>query len=207
MSKPLWICTICGEDFTRKSSSKRHRDNINIHDRRPVIVRYIEYIMGLVRGDYPPPTTPKRLQGSTPYSFAIARNNIENFVPVGIPDISHSNVARRTVSYNTSGTQPSHQLPNVSIPDAQKQTIGMSNRNVSKLYSYSLKPLEQMSKVEKFQELGSLLNKLYTHRDAQAVYTTVHIDVYNTGHEDLLNNTLKHVRSIDGNGTPGTHKY
>jgi hypothetical protein len=49
MSKPLWVCIICGEDFTRKSSGKRHRDNSNIHNERPVIVRYIEYIIGRAR--------------------------------------------------------------------------------------------------------------------------------------------------------------
>jgi len=55
MSKPLWACIICGEDFTRKSSGKRHRDNTNIHNGRAVIVRYIEYIIGRAKGDYPSP--------------------------------------------------------------------------------------------------------------------------------------------------------
>jgi hypothetical protein len=64
-----------------------------------------------------------------------------------------------------------------------------------------------MSRIEKFQELGRLLNKLYTPHDSEAKYTAVHIDVYNTGHEDLLSKTLAYIRNIDRNATPGPHKY
>ena len=62
MSKPQWICVICAEDFTRKSSGRRHVNNSNIHDKKPIIVRYIDYIIGRVKGDYPPPINPSRLQ-------------------------------------------------------------------------------------------------------------------------------------------------
>ena len=62
MSKPQWICVICAEDFTRKSSGRRHVNNSNIHSKKPIIVRYIDYIIGRVKGDYPPPINPSRLQ-------------------------------------------------------------------------------------------------------------------------------------------------
>jgi hypothetical protein len=63
MSKPLWVCVTCAEDFTRKSSAKRHRDNNQIHNQMPQIVRYVEYLIGRAKGDYPPPTIPPRLHG------------------------------------------------------------------------------------------------------------------------------------------------
>jgi hypothetical protein len=101
MSKPLWVCIIC-EDFTRKSSGKRHRDNSNIHNERPVIVRYIEYIIGRAKGDYPLPITPPRLQGRKtnkqlePRPFAIAHDGNNNaFNPTSIPD-SRLNPVRRS---------------------------------------------------------------------------------------------------------------
>jgi hypothetical protein len=112
MSKPLWVCIICGEDFTRKSSGKRHRDNRNIHNERPVIVRYIEYIMGQAKGDYPPPITPPRLQGRKttnkqlePHPFAIAHDDNNTFNPTSIPDsrldpVSRSNVPQPMMNDN-----------------------------------------------------------------------------------------------------------
>jgi hypothetical protein len=100
MSKPLWVCIICGEEFTRKSSGKRHRDNRNIHNERPVIVRYIEYIIGQAKGDYPPPITPPRLQGRKtnkqlePRPFAIAHDDNNTFNPTSIPDSRLDPVSR-----------------------------------------------------------------------------------------------------------------
>ena len=75
MSKPQWICVICAEDFTRKSSGTRHMNNSNIHSKKPIIVRYIDYIIGLVKGDYPPPINPSRLQRGKPI------NNISRITP------------------------------------------------------------------------------------------------------------------------------
>jgi hypothetical protein len=59
MSKALWACSICGEDFTRRSSSERHRNNL--HQGRPCIVRFNEYLAGRASGFYPPPIDPPRL--------------------------------------------------------------------------------------------------------------------------------------------------
>jgi hypothetical protein len=103
MSKPLWVCIICRKDFTRKSSGKRHRDNTNIHNARPVIVRYIEYIIGRAKGDYLPPITPPRLQGGKtkqlePHHFAIAHDSNNNtFNPTSIPDSRRDPVSRSSV--------------------------------------------------------------------------------------------------------------
>ena len=37
-------------------------NNSSIHSKKPIIVRYIDYIIGRVKGDYPPPINPSRLQ-------------------------------------------------------------------------------------------------------------------------------------------------
>lgn len=60
MSKPLFVCVTCKEDFTREYGAKRH--NKIYHFERAQIVDYIEYIIGRVKGTIPPPTElPPRL--------------------------------------------------------------------------------------------------------------------------------------------------
>lgn len=61
MSKPLWACPTCGEDFTRKSSAVRHSSKL--HKGTCLPVRYINYLTGRLSGLYPPPITPTRLMG------------------------------------------------------------------------------------------------------------------------------------------------
>lgn len=63
MSKPSFICVTCGEDFTRKTSAKRHKANPNIHDNgNCTIVRFIEYVVGIAKGIYEEPSMlPPRL--------------------------------------------------------------------------------------------------------------------------------------------------
>ncbi len=62
MSKALWACCTCGEDFTRKFSAYRHRENV--HSGNSAIVRFVEYLAGLASGLYPPPVIPPRLSGN-----------------------------------------------------------------------------------------------------------------------------------------------
>jgi hypothetical protein len=56
MSKPSYVCVTCGEDFTRKTSAKRHKANPNIHSYGNCnIVRFIEYVIGIAKGTYQEP--------------------------------------------------------------------------------------------------------------------------------------------------------
>jgi len=50
---------VCGEDFTRNSSAKRHKGIV--HQGNCLIVRYIEYVAGRASGLYPEPRTPPRM--------------------------------------------------------------------------------------------------------------------------------------------------
>ncbi len=70
-SKALYACVLCGEDFTRHSSAKRHRRIV--HD--GTIVRYNEYLGGRASGIYPPPTIPPRLLGTRKLIKLEGQNN------------------------------------------------------------------------------------------------------------------------------------
>jgi hypothetical protein len=59
MSKPLWACLVCGEDFTRRSSAERHRDTV--HQGNSLIVRFVDYLAGRASGIYAAPIDPPRL--------------------------------------------------------------------------------------------------------------------------------------------------
>ena len=59
MSKALWACSLCGEDFTRRSSAERHKNNV--HKGRSSLVRFVEYLAGRASGLYPRPIDPPRL--------------------------------------------------------------------------------------------------------------------------------------------------
>jgi hypothetical protein len=56
MSKPLCVCTICSEDFTRRSDGDRH--NQRFHSGKGQIIGFIEYIIGRTQNAIPPPTEP-----------------------------------------------------------------------------------------------------------------------------------------------------
>ena len=50
--KPSYVCSICGQDFTRKYNANRH--NQSIHFGKAEIVRYVEYLVGRLSGKYQP---------------------------------------------------------------------------------------------------------------------------------------------------------
>lgn len=52
MSKAIWVCPSCGQDFTRKTSVVRHISNL--HHGGIIPVRYTEYLAGRQSGQYPP---------------------------------------------------------------------------------------------------------------------------------------------------------
>jgi hypothetical protein len=70
MSKPLWACSVCGEDFTRRSSAERHRDNV--HQGNCLVVRFVDYLAGRASGIYPTPIDPPRLLRRTGPQFGSA---------------------------------------------------------------------------------------------------------------------------------------
>jgi hypothetical protein len=84
MSKPLFACTVCGEDFTRKYSAHRHKDNV--HNGQCHIVRYVDYLAGRASGIYPLPIMPPRLQSKKKVSDCYFPDHIHNQQAIRYPD-------------------------------------------------------------------------------------------------------------------------
>ncbi len=81
MSKALWACSVCGEDFTRRSSAERHR--YNVHQGNSLVVRFVDYLAGRASGIYPEPIDPPRLLkrarpnfGKTPNGHLVNPNDV-----------------------------------------------------------------------------------------------------------------------------------
>jgi hypothetical protein len=53
MSKVNYVCATCGQHFTRRCSANRH--NNHFHFGNGIIVRFLEYIIGRINGQFLPP--------------------------------------------------------------------------------------------------------------------------------------------------------
>jgi hypothetical protein len=84
MSKPLFACTVCGEDFTRKSSAQRHK--VRVHNGKSNIVRFVDYLAGRVSSIYPIPIMPPRLQSKKKVSKCYFPDHIHNQQTRRYPD-------------------------------------------------------------------------------------------------------------------------
>ena len=118
MSKALWACSRCGEDFTRKFSAYRHRDNV--HSGKSAIVRFVEYLAGLASGLYPHPITPPRLVGNRRPKFLKSSTDRQIFgtkADKTIADSTHGKLwsqQRNVVNDNNfyRGNNPNNSLQN-----------------------------------------------------------------------------------------------
>lgn len=72
MGKPHYICITCGQDFTRKPSASRH--SVNLHFGQCRIVEVLDYLIGRVSGEYPPPDRTLRRRPNTKTNDQFGRN-------------------------------------------------------------------------------------------------------------------------------------
>ena len=68
-TKQNWACSLCGETFTRRSSGNRH--NLNLHSGVSMIVRFTDFVIGVIDGRYNP---------HEPLATSIRRKSLLNFL-------------------------------------------------------------------------------------------------------------------------------
>jgi hypothetical protein len=189
ISQHRWVCTICGEGFTRRTSAKRH--NGNLHGGSSMIVRLLEYIVGRHNGTFGKPIDPlyfrksnnqkpneNRAYGFTSYSHELLNDD--------------SNPNENSYGSKIYGNQTLHQPPDNSLPSYEqrtKSTIGQGNA--------SYPTLEKMPKLKKLAELERLLFQYYSHTDAQDVLKVINLQVFNFNDESGLNHQLKLLHDLE----------
>jgi hypothetical protein len=188
ISQHRWVCTICGEGFTRRTSAKRH--NGNLHTGSGMIVRLLEYIVGRQNGTFDKPIDPLSFRkrnnqkpseistyGSTAYS-----HDLPNYY-----SIPHENPYDSKFYENQTLQSPNNSL--TSYEQRTESIIGQGNT--------SYPALERMTRSEKLAELERLLLKHYTFPQAQALFTMINLQVHNFGDESGLNHQLKMLLGLE----------
>jgi hypothetical protein len=101
MGRITWVCATCSEHFTRQYGATRH--NNKLHDGKGVVVRLLDYIVGVANGRFLPSESnvqrrKKRMQSSF-FSFNSKRfqENYERY--------AHGSVVHEDVSFSESNTQ------------------------------------------------------------------------------------------------------
>lgn len=182
-SQHRWVCTICGEGFTRRTSANRH--NGNLHGGNIMIVRPLEYIIGRQNGTFGKPIDP----------LSFRKSNIQKpneISAYGFTAYSHerpnddSNLNANFYRSKTYGNQIMHQHPDNSLTSYEQRTestIGQGNA--------SYPTLENMTKFQKLAEVERLLFQYHNPTDAQAVLKVINLQVFNFNDESGLNYQLK----------------
>jgi hypothetical protein len=196
IDKYTWVCSTCSQGLTRKSSAKRH--NNNLHSGNALIVRPFEYIIGRLNGKFPPTTDPllyrhKNLKDvGSQYG-----NNNSAYSHDRIPQPQNKIVMGN--AYNSYGIPSSDLQPDLPYLVSAQEPFHNEGLN-EKQSSASYGPLKSMTK---FEELYNLLNKHYSHQDAVGVLKLVYANLYNDRNEDFLDTTLTQLRDIDRKSSPG----
>lgn len=197
MSKPQWICAVCAEDFTRKSSAKRHSNNINIHHEKPNIVRYIDYIIARVKGDCPKPIIPPRLRMRNTnkvhkphkpmfthdYHNALDARAISRreFDPISQLNVSQS-VTKDVDSKNSSADS-----------DVLGQQLSNSNYKLQRWPGGG----SQTTLQSKFEEIEKLLSSIRSSENVHAILASLAKQVvYDGGNDNVLELFLTKIRPI-----------
>jgi hypothetical protein len=110
--KPLYVCSTCGQDFTRRYNASRH--NENIHSNKAEIVRFIEYLIGRMSGKYLP---------GDPLLYRIKNRNKNK------PSIVHQNEANNGLYHEKSDSSSMKSLPYSA--ETRENRIDNKNTNLS----------------------------------------------------------------------------
>ncbi len=138
-SEHRWVCTICGDGFTRRSTASRH--NKNLHAGNSMIVRPFEYMIGRQNGRFTEPTDPLLFRKNNNKKTQDYNNNAAypNYFHETYNNSCNSN--KNYNNYDSYKLQPSSYQPNLPLQAVSQQSFYKPVHD-NKQSIYSLKPLE-----------------------------------------------------------------
>jgi hypothetical protein len=183
--KHCWVCSMCGQGLTRRSTAIRH--NNNLHSGGAMIVRPFDYIIGRLKGDFFPndPSFYRRhkknqMNGSNPSYYHNNDNRNTNKARFGgvrdKPGYGNE-IKQRPIEFNTAKTIHDHQ----SVDPLQTTYIAVQNRPETML---------------KISEIEILAKKYYSPQDASWILSRVAYLAIEGKSNDYLSKCLDYLRNI-----------
>jgi hypothetical protein len=194
LDKHSWVCSICGQGLTRKSTAIRH--NNNLHSGDAMLVRPYEYIIGRLNGKFlqsDPSSYRHNKRSQKNMSNSIYHHHDDNnrtsfgAVPSSIvhergygnvsqqPEKSNDDVKSTFYAQSDPALQPSHKLVDIKASDT-----------VEKLSERMLK----------LNELAILANKHYPPQNAKKIIIAAGIQA-DLEDDDSLDKNLAFLRNKD----------
>ena len=191
LDKHNWVCSVCGQGLTRKSTANRHNNNLHLGD--AMLVRPYEYLIGRLNGKFlqSDPSlyrhsngSQKDVSGSIYHDYG--DNNRKGFVPGNIVHERGYEYVREkpTKSNDVKSTfyaqfdpalQPSHKLVDVKASDT----------------------IEKLSeRMLKLKEIEILANKHYLPHIAEHIIIRARAQA-NIRDDDFLDKNLAYLRNMD----------
>jgi hypothetical protein len=191
VSQHRWVCTICGDGFTRRTSAIRH--NGNLHSGYGLIVRPFEYLVGRQNGTFSKPVDPLIFRKNKKANYF--RNNSAEYSAYTHEAYNNCrHVYRNPDNFGPNRIETQDTCPSIASQVVREQTnqargqTGLSQADID---------IERMPKNNKLQELRRLLNLYYGPIEANTIYNMINLQVFNLGDVSGLNYRLKSLFDIE----------
>jgi hypothetical protein len=191
VSQHRWVCTICGDGFTRRTSAVRH--NGNLHSGSGFIVRPFEYLVGRQNGTFSKPVDPLIFRKNKNANYF--RNNSAEYSAYSHEGYNnYHHVYRNSDNIRPNKIETQDTRPDIVSQVVQEQTnqarrqTGLSQADID---------IERMPKINKLQELRRLLFLYYGPAEANTIFNMINLQVFNLGDESGLNYRLKLLFDIE----------
>lgn len=190
-SRHIWVCAICGDGFTRRSSAKRH--NQNLHLGNGIIVRPFEYIIGRLNGKFQEPKDTLLFRRNNKGKIRKDYQNPLIFTHEGYNNTnSYNNNYNNDKNFNRNAYGTPESCSEIPVGNAVKSQRSSCYQGVNYNQSNSsFDRLRKMSKAEKFIEFQKFINKYCSPLDAQKMLKVAYVLTFNIGDESFLDDQLK----------------
>ena len=185
MVNPLaktWMCSLCGQGFTRRTSARRHNDHL--HSAQSIIMRPMEYLVGRLQGHLPSPQDPLNYRRPGPHHLRDEPSMVahDNYEKPNQPPIDNFSRSLNPNYYDSFSSFEPKYPKNSRSPASDQLSIGI-----------------------KLKELAVLLNKHCTSDEAMVYLAWTNMNL-SAGNVNILDTNLNLFRSLDGSKAYWTRK-